>query len=76
MAPLARLLARPSPPNPLSARERGNCEDTHALYPRHFQRNALKTNTPPKINPTELTLAYTAPALTREGFEELRTFEM
>jgi hypothetical protein len=46
------------------------------VYPCVFVPSRLTRNAFEKIYPTDLRSAYTALALTREGFEELRTFEM
>jgi hypothetical protein len=51
-------------------------EDSAGAYPTDFPRKPLNPNVSQKFNPTELQRAYTGPALIREDFEELRTFEM
>ncbi len=53
-----------------------NCADSARLYPALFHRKPGNFSTAFANNPTELNPRYTAPAFTREGFEELRTFEM
>jgi hypothetical protein len=57
----------------------GRCErngDSYPLYPCPSAAKPLTLHASHKINPTDLHRAHTGLALTREDFEELRTFGM